>query len=728
MKRKLRNRHDESGTEGIRNRKKLTWRIIVPCVLILLFVLFNYWITRDLPSLTQLEHFEPTLVTKVYSADGKVIKQFFTQRRDFVPLKEIPLQMRQAVIITEDKRFYSHWGFDSKRTLKAAYIDIIHLARLEGASTISQQLARDLYFTKEKIFIRKIRELITAIQIERTYSKDEILEMYLNQIYFGHGSHGIKAATSYFFNKNVKDLNLEECALLGAILNVPAIYSPINHPDRAKKRRDLVLKLMYTSGDLTEEEYLEAREKPIKLGEGGRPGGNDVGPYFTEHVRRTLEKQFGTDLYTGGYSILTTLDTRVQAIADSAIKEQLSRLQALVKKRFRNRKKLQELLDKYVPDPDMQAAIKADTSKIDSVSNTHAAVQVAFIALNPENGHVLAMTGGRDFGESKFNRAVQAKRQPGSAFKPFIYTAVIDNGYSPTFEVLNQPVVLFMPDGTRWKPRNFNRDLGGPTTLREALRRSLNLPSARLLQEVVKPSVVVNYAKRMGITTDLRAVDALALGTSEVIPIELVSAYGILANAGIWVRPITITKILDRRGEVIFEAIPERKEVLSQQTTYIMTNLLENVINRGTGAAARSVYNFQRPAAGKTGTTDDYTDAWFAGFTPQLTAGLWVGLDNPGISLGNNQTGSAAALPIWANFMRTVYDTLDLPVESFEMPEGISQLTICKESKLNSTEYCPDVYDEVFKSEAAPEQECPIHTGRIETDIKRKSKSKRIIF
>lgn len=726
MKRRIRSNQTISSEAQIPLSKYRKYKIIVPVFVVLLFAALTYWITRDLPSLTQLEHFEPTLVTKVYSADGKVIKEFFFERRDYVPLKDIPIHMQQAIINTEDKRFYSHWGFDLKRTMKAAYVDLINLARVEGASTITQQLARDLYFTQEKVFIRKIRELITAIQIERTYSKDEILEMYLNHIWYGHGCYGIKAAAEYFLNKPVKELNLEESALLAAIVNVPAVYSPINHPDRALKRRNLVLLLMNRNGSLSEEEYLEAKEKPLVLGEGGRPGKNDIGPYFTEHVRRTLERQFGTDLYTGGYTIHTTLDSRIQKIAESSADEQLKRLQDIVLKRFRQPKKLQELLDKFVPDTTLHASMMSDSVQVDSLINLHAAVQTAFVALNPKNGHVLAMIGGRDFTESKFNRAVQAKRQPGSSFKPFIYTAVLDNGYPPTFQVLNQPVALFMHDGTRWQPRNFNRDLGGPTTLREALRRSLNLPSARLLQEVIPPQQVVEYAKRMGLTTNIRPVAALALGTSEVIPIELVSAYGLLANKGFLVKPTTITKIVDRRGEVVFQEVPQGTEVLSQQTAYMMTNLLETVLNRGTGVTARTVYRFYRPAAGKTGTTDLYTDAWFVGFTPQLAAGVWVGLDDPSISLGDRQTGTTAALPAWAQFMRTVYDSIDYPIENFEMPDGIVKLTICKDSNKIKTEFCPEFFDEVFKLGTEPKGECQIHT--LDLNPTNKKSSKRIIF
>ncbi len=723
MKRRIRSIPTDSSNSRSSSSRGRKLKIIVPILSLIFIGLLIFWTARDLPSLTQLEHFEPTLVTKVLSADGKVIKEFFFERRDYVPLKDIPILMQKAIISTEDKRFYSHWGFDLKRTMKAAYIDLIHLARLEGASTITQQLARDLYFTQQKVFIRKIRELITAIQIERTYSKDEIIEMYLNHIWFGHGCYGIKAAAEYFLNKSVKDLNLEESALLAAIVNVPAVYSPINHPERALKRRNLVLSLMYRNGELSEEEYLQAKEKPIVLGEGGRPGRNDIGPYFTEHIRRTLEKQFGTDLYTGGYTIHTTLDSRMQKFAESATKAKLSKLQEIVRNRFKNPVKFQELLDKFVKDSSLHASIMKDTTKVDSLINQYAAVQTAFIAINPKNGHVLAMIGGRDFVESKFNRAVQAKRQPGSAFKPFIYTAVFDNGYPPTFEVLNQPIALFMPDGTRWQPRNFTRKLGGLTTLRNALKFSLNLPSVRLLQDVVPPQQVVEYAKRMGLTTNIRPVAALALGTSEVIPIELVSAYGLLANKGILVKPVYITKIVDRRGEVIFQEIPERKEVLSEQTAYIMTSLLETVLDHGTGSSARYLYGFRRPGAGKTGTTDKHTDAWFVGYTPQIAAGVWVGIDDPSISLGEKQTGSTAALPIWANFMKSVYDSIDYPVEHFEMPEGIIKLTICEESKVKK-KYCPKFFDEVFKVGTEPLEECPIHTG----DPRKGDKSKRIIF
>ena len=727
MKRKLR----ESKNERLKLqfKKIISWRWSgIIAITLLLFIFFTYWITKDLAPLTELEHFEPRLVTKVFTADSVVIKQFFRERRDYVPLKDIPHLMQRAVIDVEDKKFYQHWGMDLKRLAKAAFIDITHFSIREGASTLTQQLATALYYLKGDKWFRKIREAITAIQIERTYSKHEILEMYLNQIYFGHGNYGIKAAAQYYFNKDVKNLQLEECALLAGVLNLPAVYSPVNHPERALRKRNIVLKVMNRDGDITDEEYKIAHDSPIVLGENRTKKQINLAPYYTEYVRQILDKKFGSELYTAGYSIYTTLDSRAQTVAEKAVKDQLEKLQNSIKNRYKNKAKFRTFLNKYVPDSKDQEIYLSDEAKKDSLINAKATVQGALVAVDPSNGHILAMVGGKDFNVSKWNRAVQMERQPGSSFKPFIYTAVIDNGYPPTYELLNQPVVLFMPDGTRWIPRNFDRDQGGPMMLRDALKKSKNLISARILQEIVKPSVVVEYAKKnMGLTTNLRAVDALALGTSEVIPLEITSAYGIYPNKGLHVKPIAITKVVDRRGEVIYEEFPENREALSEQTAYLMTQMLQTVINEGTGVTARTVYNFRRPAGGKTGTTDDYTDAWFVGFTPQISAGVWVGFDDPALDLGNNQTGAVAALPIWANFMRDTHDSLYLPILDFEMPEGVIRLKICKESKQIASQYCPEVVEEVFieKFSTTPTKECDIHTGRINRKDRRR---KPVIF
>jgi len=707
-------------------------RIIAGGIAFILFVLLTWYaiyIIKGLPPLTELEHYEPKLATKIYSADGVVIKELYTQKREIVPLKDIPDNMKKALIDTEDRKFWNHWGFDLKRTVRAIFVDIVHMSKRQGASTITQQLARELYLNKKKEWSRKIREMLTAIQIERHYSKPEILQMYLNHVYYGHGAYGIKAAADYYFNKDVKDLTLDESAMLVALLRSPARYSPVRHMNRAIRRRNLVLYMILTNGDLTREQYEDAIKRPIILAQGGNKSDTDIAPYFTEWIRQKLEAKYGMSLYTNGYKIYTTLDTRVQEAAENAVRKHLPIVQAKVVRNILWKHKEKDVLSKFISDPDSVKKILKNKALTDSLLREYAKVQVALIAIEPDNGHILAMIGGRDFKESKFNRAVQMKRQPGSAFKPFIYTAVIDNGYPPTYEVLNQPVVLFMPDGTRWIPHNYDHSQGGPTTLREGLRRSLNLVSARLLQEVVKPSIVVKYAHRMGIHTPLQAVDALALGTSEVKPIEIASAYSVFPDLGVHVDPIAITKIENRNGEVIQEYTPKSSEVLSATTSYIMTSMLQTVIDRGTGASARTVYHFMRPAGGKTGTTDNYTDAWFVGFTPQIATAVWVGIDDPSLTLGPGQTGAQAALPIWARFMKAAHDTLNLPVKNFTMPPGVVRVKICTESHKLATEYCPHTMEEVFPKNLAPTNPCPIHTGGLaKTKQVKRPKKKRVIF
>jgi len=339
------------------------------------------------------------------------------------------------------------------------------------------------------------------------------------------------------------------------------------------------------------------------------------------------------------------------------------------------------------------------------------------------------MIGGRDFTESKYNRALQMRtRQPGSTFKPIIYAAAIDNGYSTTTELLNQPVVLYLPNGDRWAPHNYDNSQGGPTTFREALRRSLNLVTARVVQELVPPSTVVDYAHKLGLTTNLVPVDAIALGATEVSPIELTSAFGVFPGLGSLAKPIAILKVMDKYGNVVEEYRPELTQVLSPETSYIMVDLLQTALNRGTGSAARTTYQFLRPAGGKTGTTNEFTDAWFIGFTPQIVAGVWVGLDDPALTLGSGQAGAVAALPIWAPFMKVAHDTLNLPIEYFHTPPGIIEVEICSETKKLATEFCPEIVKEIFDRRHVPTEKCPTHTGFRSRypDSKDESKKKRI--
>ena len=683
-------------------------------VLVLLFILF---LSRDLPSLEQLENYDPDLVTRIYSADGEVLSELFVQKRVFVELNNIPKHMQDAVIASEDRRFYEHWGLSLRSVARAISINILSLSYRQGFSTLTQQLARNLYKTIgfEDSILRKIKEVITAVQIERTYTKDEILEMYLNTVHFGHGTYGVEAATKRFYGKESKLLSVDESALLVGLLPSPASYSPIRHPDRARKRRNTVLRLMRDQGYISHNEHAQYRattleavnELPIR----------GKAPYFTEYVRRLLEKEdeaLDINIYRDGLKIYTTLDSRLQAQAEEVVLEAIKKSQSKLNNRIMNNQEEFELLGHLtIYDEDSVKMMMQGEAQLYKDLRAKLLVQTAFVAINPKTGGIMAMIGGRPDYHDQYNRAVQAKRQPGSVFKPFVYTTALENGYTVSQQLLNQPVVLNVQntDGSwvKWKPQNYGGSTGGLTTLREGLRKSLNLISVRIVQQDYAPAEQVKRtAQRMGISTDIRAVDAIALGTSEVIPLEMVSAYAAYANKGVYSKPFAITKIEDRYGNTIREYAPAQYEVLSEEIAFLMTNLMQTVMDRGTGGSARWKYNFTRPAAGKTGTTQGWSDAWFVGFTPQVAAGVWFGVDDYQVSLGPGQDGSKAALPTWARFMRESHKILDMPRVNFQKPSGIVVSEICSVSKMGSRKACP-VEKEVYKSGSEPAQKCRIH-------------------
>ncbi|RMF66143.1 MAG: PBP1A family penicillin-binding protein, partial [Calditrichaeota bacterium] len=648
--------------------RRLAATVLVFFLVLLGGLVYLYILSRDLPSLRQLEEYKPKLASRVYSADMKIILEYYEEKRSFVPLEEMPQSLIKAVIATEDRKFYDHWGLDLKRFVQAVFINLISFKFKQGASTLTQQLARQLYLSTEKTITRKIKEWITAIQIERTYTKQEILEMYLNHMYMGHGAYGCQAASLKYFGKNVQDLDVDECALLVGLLKAPAYYSPITHPDKALVRRNIVLSAMREMNFLTEEEYTKYVKKPIDVMRYEASTAYGLAPYFTEYIRQKLQDKYGYNLYTDGLSIYTTLDTRAQACAEAAVQSHLKKLQKKVNEYYIKKGLVKDFIDPALLEKHDLNELLQDSTFVDSLLNKKVAVQAALVSIDPRNGHILAFVGGRDFGESKFNRAVQARRQPGSAFKPFVYTVAIDNGYPPTYEVLNQPVVVFLPDGTRWSPENYDHSVGGPTTFREGLKRSLNLVAVRVLQNVIqKPQLVVEYAHKMGIKSPLEAVDAIALGASGVTPLEITSAYGVFANGGVLVDPVAILRVEDKDGNIIEQNIPHSREALRKETAYIMSDMLKSVIfgEHGTGGSARWRYGFTRPAGGKTGTTNDFSDAWFIGFTPQIVTGVWVGIDDYTRTLGDHQSGAAAALPIWAPYMKCAHDTLGLPVLDF---------------------------------------------------------------
>ena len=688
--------------------------ILSGAIVVLLFIGF---LSRDLPSLEQLENYDPDLVTRIYSADGKVLNELFVQKRVFVELYNIPAQMQNAVVASEDRRFYEHWGLSLRSVARAIGINILSLSYRQGFSTLTQQLARNLYKTIgfEDSVLRKIKEVITAVQIERTYTKDEILEMYLNTVHFGHGTYGVEAATKRFFGKESKDLTVDESALLVGLLPSPASYSPVRHPEKARKRRNTVLRLMRDQGYINHSEHAQYRAMTLEsINEDPTRG---LAPYFTEYVRRLLEQEdeaLGINIYRDGLKIYTTLDSRLQSIAEKFILDAINKSQEKLNNRIINNQEEFELLGHLtIYDEDSVKMMMRGEAQLFKDLRSKLLVQTAFVAINPKTGGIIAMLGGRPDYHDQYNRAVQARRQPGSVFKPFVYTTALENGYTVTQQLLNQPVVLNVQntDGSwvKWKPQNYGGSTGGLTTLREGIRKSLNLISVRIVQQDYAPAEQVKRtAQRMGISTDIRAVDAIALGTSEVIPLEMVSAYAAYANKGVYSKPIAITKIEDRYGNTIREYHPAQYEVLSEETAYLMTNLMQTVMDRGTGGSARWKYNFTRPAAGKTGTTQGWSDAWFVGFTPQIAAGVWFGVDDYQVSLGKGQDGSKAALPSWANFMRDSHIMLELPRVNFQKPDGILVSEICSVSKMRSRKACP-IEKEVYKVGTGPSQKCRIH-------------------
>ena len=698
--------------------KKIIYRCLILIAAGMLGVLSIILIlSRDLPSLEQLENYDPDLVTRIYSADGKVLNELFVQKRVFIELDKIPEHMQYAVVSSEDRRFFDHWGLSMRSIARAVMVNTLSLSYRQGFSTLTQQLARNLYKSVgfEDSILRKVKEMITAIQIERTYTKDEILEMYLNTVHFGHGTYGVEAATKRFFGKESKYLTIDESALLVGLLPAPASYSPIHHPDRAIRRRNTVLRLMRDQGYIGKGEHEENRARTLEtVLEVPKRG---TAPYFTEYVRRVLEKQdtkLGINIYRDGLKIYTTLDSRLQTIAEDAVLKTVKDDQERLNKRlYKNREEFEDLAYLTIYEEDSIKMMLAGEGQLYKDLRDKLLVQSAFVALDPNTGGILAMVGGRPDYHDQYNRAVQAKRQPGSVFKPFVYTTALDNGYPVTEQLLNQPVVLNIQnmDGTwvKWKPQNYDGSTGGLTTFREGLRKSMNLISVRMVQQDIAPADQVKQtAKRMGINTDIRAVDAIALGTSEVFPIEMVSAYSALSNMGVYSKPFAITKIEDRYGNIIKEYYPDRKEVLSEETAYLMTSLMQTVMDRGTGGSARWKYKFNRPAAGKTGTTQGWSDAWFVGFTPQIAAGCWFGVDDFKVPLGPGQDGSKAALPAWARFMKAAHDTLGLPVEKFARPSGIEDSEICSVTKKLPLPACP-VETEIFKSGTEPTQKCKVH-------------------
>ena len=676
----------------------------------ILVIFYVVYLSRDLPSLERLETFDPAMLSTLYDRNDEVIGEFYIQKRVFIDIEDMPEHLKHAVIASEDRRFYGHWGVDLQSVFRAVIVNVSSMSFRQGFSTLSQQLARNLY--KEVGFrdsiTRKLKEMITAIQIERTYTKEEILEMYLNTVHFGHGTYGAESAAKRYFNKKASELTIGESAMLVGLLPSPANYSPLRNLNKAIERRSIVLKVMYNQDYIDHQEYIENNSIIPDNISYEIPRGK--APYFAEYVRRILEKQddeLGINIYQDGLKIYTTLDYRLQKIAEDVVMKTLKKNQDEFNTQlFEDPDRFSKLGYLSIFPEDSVKMMLNGQMKLYEELRQNLLVQCAFIALNSKNGEILAMIGGRSDYLDQYNRSTQALRQPGSVFKPYIYTAAIDNNYPVTTQLLNQPVALYRNNAKgekeKWTPRNYDNSTGGLTTLREGLRRSLNLISVRMVQELVPPQQVKNIARRMQINSSIRAVDAIALGTSEVRPIEIVASYATFANKGIYSSPIAITRIEDKYGQIIKEFTNTQKEVLSPETAYMVTNLLQTVMDKGTGGSVRWKYKFRHVAGGKTGTTQNWSDAWFVGFTPSITAGAWFGVDQYPISLGKGQAGSVAALPAWALFMKEAHKTLNIPSEPFVMPEGVVEVEIDSDTKQLPTSRTKKTEIEIFLKSNQP--------------------------
>jgi len=599
----------EQGVEKPERRstsRKVIILFIILSALIGAFGSFIYWIISDLPKVKLLEEYIPVESSRVYSSDGKVVAELYVERRTFIPYYQIPEHVKKAFISVEDIRFYHHPGVDLIGIMRAMWHDIRAGGIVEGGSTITQQLARMLFLKPERSLTRKVKEAVLSILIEKRYTKDEILGLYLNQAYFGTRAYGIEAASQTYFGESVNGLTVGEAAILASLPKAPSLFSPFKNPEMAKERRSVVLKGMLNHRFITKAEFDKAMSEPLPKTPHMR---KYEAPYFIEFMRQRLEQKYGSEIYTSGYKIYSTLDYRMQKIAEEAIKHGVEAIEQRV-------------------EPGVQASL---------------------IAIDLWTGRIKAMVGGLDFWKNQYNRTTQARRQPGSAFKPFVYLTAFESGMLSQDKIIDSPISFKGSHrGEVWSPHNYDGKYYGLVTLKTALAKSLNAATVRLAGRVGIENVI-ETARRLGIKGDLHPYLPTALGASDVTLLELVSAYCTFAT-GRDTEPLTYERILNRDGVVLEETRPKAEEIVNRNIIEEMRISLEAVIREGTARRARGI---GRPVYGKTGTTNDYTDAWFIGFDDSLAVGVWVGRDDH-TPIGPRETGAVAALPIWIEFMKKV--------------------------------------------------------------------------
>jgi penicillin-binding protein 1A len=648
------------------------------------------------PPVESLNDYTPRQTSKLYAADGRFIAELGLERRTLVRLDEIPLNVQQAFVITEDKRFYSHAGIDWRRIFGALVRDVLARSFDEGFSTITMQLARNVFperISREKTLVRKIKEGKVARQIEQKFDKKKILELYLNQINLGNGAYGVETAAQRYFGKSVRDLNIAEAATLAALPKAPERYNPKRHPDRAIQRRNTVIELMRRNGAITDVEAREAKAFPLQLA--SKTDAGDTAPYFVEWIRQQLDDQFVSQLYTQGLRVYTTLDLDMQLAAERALELQLKRIESGRYGKFNY-----ETYEHYIA-RSLAGAEPGQNSPY---------LQGAFVALDPRTGAVKAMVGGRDFYDSKFNRATQALRQPGSSFKPIVYAAAVQNGRPPSYILYDTALTVEQGTGTPWTPKNYDGRFEGPMPMRRGFYQSRNIVAIQAGMEL-GPNTIINEARNFGITTPIPPYPSIYIGSADVLPLQMISAYTSFANQGIRATPNAILRVENARQEVLWQQTPSRTTVLSPEEAWIMVDMMKDVIRRGTAAGSVWSAGFHYPAGGKTGTTNDGTNVWFIGYTSDLVAGVWMGFDKPKKIMSDAQGGRLAA-PAWTTFMTEVYRRRPAPAD-WPRPPSIITREIDFTTGLLQTPYCPRdvVGSEVYIPGTEPTRECDKHTG-----------------
>ncbi len=749
------------------------------------FIYFHY--SQDLPDVRELKNYHPSTITQIYSDEDEKVAEFYIEKRIMIPLEDIPLALKQATLAVEDSNFYYHFGIDLKAIFRAFITNLKAGHVVEGGSTITQQLTKTLFLSRERTLPRKIREAILAVRLELVFTKDEILEMYLNQIYYGHGSYGVEAAARTYFGRGVANITIAECAMIASLPKAPNHYSPYKDPERAQKRRNHAIRRMAYLSFITREEGESAINEEFHLGE--ITNMLNRAPYFVEHIRQFLQEKYGSSkLYRGGLKVYTTLDIGLQESAQKSIRKNLR----VADKRYgyrgslgnvdlsRGELSIQEALIKMnhfeegegitegkiikgvvisVDEKQVSVFLGPDEGTIDILDMNWARppntrldgrwakinrpsealypgdliwvkplriiegglgwalaleqepqVEGSLVSLDPKTGQIKAMVGGYSFSKSQFNRAVQAIRQPGSAFKPLIYAAAIKEGFSPASIIIDSPIIFKEKENAfdKWKPVNFEQKFYGPTSLRTALTHSRNVVTVKLMQNIgIKGTI--KLAKSLGITSNMEKNLSISLGSSGLTLFQLTSAYSAFANNGTLTKPRSIRYIQNRKGEILYTSKPEISHPISPGVAYTITSLLQSVVEHGTGKKVKAL---NRPVAGKTGTTNNFVDAWFMGYTPELVTGVWVGKDKDE-SLGKNETGSRAAIPIWLQFMQEAL--VNKPITNFQIPSDIQYLRIRPEIGEPASFNEPGSRFEIFLQDYLPDNVQPFPEDFLES-------------